>query len=1055
MEPVIENATIRPESLDGPSSHPRRRRDDLVQSPGPATGWLLPRFLRSKDWRGAFGNAIATGPLDRRSALFAILGSLAFLAIGSFCLTLSRHDAAFASVWLPNGIAVAILLLARLRNELPLLAGVFIAGLAAHSLAGTSGSATIWFAAANLAEIVIATWLIRRVCKGPLDITDLAQMGRFLLYAGLVGPIVSTVISTFAVGADPRVLFASASSWFLANSMGLILTIPAVTLIADAVRDRMVLTRAELAERSLIMLGGLLTVYIVFTRDAYPLLFLIPPITLLMAFRLGGLGTALYVPGVAIMAIWMTYAGYGPIVQNTTSDISKMYLIQAFVSANFLTGLPIAAILAGRARMTEQLIEGRAELELLAENVTDAVLSIDPQGRCTYASQSVRAVLGREPEDFVGHLITERGHDEAADSIAAVLERLLSGERDKERMTYRRLLDADDGTPVFIEADCAVAISPETGKRGGVIVSARDVTERVELELLLTRSRTHAEHAARAKSEFLANMSHEIRTPMNGVLGFAELMLQSELSEEHRRHTEMIVQSGRSMMLLLNDILDLSKIEAGQIAIDTAPLDLYAMVADCAVLHRPVAEKKGLDLVFNGPCTGTEGCTTGCDQCDGTAPPPWIETDALRLRQIILNLIANAVKFTEKGKVEISCEVRDGEFTIEVRDTGIGISPSRIKTIFAPFTQGESDTARRFGGTGLGLTISRQLAELLGGAIEVESQPSVGSTFRLTLPAIVAQPEFTPPRETEIIKPADLPQSARILLVEDHDVNRMLGMEMLERCGQKVAIAQDGNEAIAMIIDGVMRDKPFDLVFMDIQMPGCDGYAATRAVRADGIGPDLMPIIALTANAFPEDIAEARAAGMQAHLAKPLVFADLARALQRWLPTRIVDADEGEARPFAGAEELDVAQRTHRDIPSARRKKREEDTSQTTTLVEREIASTSISGLNAPPQTLSPSLVARWNRRRCEAIEAVRSALENGLLSGTSYSPDSIDGLARLVHKLAGTAAIFGEPELGDQAAAFERALRQELPGEVREALAFELLTVADDPADTLASLAK
>ncbi len=1005
---------------------------------------------------------VATGPLDQRSLVYALAAAVTFLSLGAMCVTVSRFDAALASVWVPNASIVALLFLGRLRNEVPVYTGVAIAGISVNIYFGNDISTSLIYTGANLVEIALVTWLTRRACGTKPEMTDLSHLGQFLLFGGMVAPIASALIAGMAMGPGLGTTLSAASSWFLANSMGMILTVPAVLLIAETLGEERVLTKVQIAERFALMIGGLFAAFLVFHQNEYPLLFLVPPVTLLVAFRIGGLGTALFVPGIALLTSWMTYSGVGPIVQNSTSDISKMYVIQAFIAANFLTGLPIAAILAGRYRMTAQLAAGRAELALLAENVTDAVLSVDSRGVCTYASPSVRDVLGREPEDFVGRLVTERSHEDATDHIASLLKRLLSGEADKDRLTYRRLLDTEDGKPVFIEADCAIAIVPETGERSGVIVSARDVTERVELEQLLIRSRKVAEHATRAKSEFLANMSHEIRTPMNGVLGFAELMLQGDLADNNRRHTEMIVQSGRSMMLLLNDILDLSKIEAGQISIDHAPLDLYATIAECAALHRPVAEKKGLDLIFEPPCGTATGCGGDCRLCTSEEPHPWIVTDALRLRQVLLNLIANAVKFTQQGSVVITCQLSETDLSIAVRDTGIGISPARIETIFAPFTQGENDTARRFGGTGLGLTISRQLAELLGGVIEVKSTPGDGSEFKLTLPAVTVEPEASEPRAMELVEPANIPQSARILLVEDHDVNRLLATEMLERCGQSVAIAHDGNEAIAMVIDSVMRDKPYDLVLMDIQMPGCDGYAATRAIRGEGIGPDVMPIVALTANAFPEDIAATREAGMQAHLAKPLVFADLARALQRWLPTRIVESENMEQdseerrasqseserpEPYAGES---VAERR------ANAGRRANDAGIACEGSDRQrISSKTGSGapmIDALPQGHSPSLINRWNERRSEAIEAVRTALERGALCDPSVSEEISDDLARLVHKLAGTAAIFGEPALGSQAAAFERALRQNLSGEERKTLASELLRVADGRGATLAS---
>ncbi|AWW73621.1 hypothetical protein CD351_04165 [Erythrobacter sp. KY5] len=959
-----------------------------------------------------FGSLLAVGTVDLKSIMAGLLAGIGFLLLGLACLSLSRFDAALASVWLPNACAVAMLLLVRARNELPLYAGIAAASATANFVAGFTLSSALVFTVANLIGIMLVTGLTRAKCGARPDMTNLAHLGRFLQYGGAVGPLTASAIAAFAIPAAGQPIWVGPLTWFLADSLGMILVVPAALLVADAVRSATAPNIATLLKRAVLTAAALVAVWLVFRQDVYPLLFMVPPITLFVAFRGGGIGTALFVPMIAVVASWMTVVGYGPIVNNSNSALDAVFVLQSFVAANFLTGLPIAAILAGRERMVEELERGRGELGLLAETITDAVLRLDRDRVCIYASPSVEEVMGRPAEDLVGHPIAARGPEDAHDRIENALDNLLSGRSDKERITYRRLLDDAEGTPVFIEADCAIVLDPVTGERDGVVVSARDVTERVELELLLTRSRRHAENAARAKSEFLANMSHEIRTPMNGVLGFAELMLQGDLEPDNRRHVEMIVQSGRSMMLLLNDILDLSKIEAGQIAIDNQPVDLVATLAECAQLHRPNAEGKGLRLHFTA-LDNSHDDHTDADQS------PWVAIDALRLRQIVLNLIGNAVKFTEKGSVDVQLCMEGDEFRVDVKDTGIGIGAKRVQTIFAPFTQGESDTARRFGGTGLGLTISRQLAELLGGRIEVCSETGIGSTFSLILPAHYVEPEIPVLSEPAQARTAELPQASRILLVEDHDVNRMLVTEMLERCGQNVALAHDGNEAIAMVIDSVMRGAHYDLVLMDIQMPGCDGYAATRAIRAEGIGAGDLPIIALTANAFPEDISAARDAGMQGHLAKPLVFADLARTLQRWLPTRIVE-DQGETRPSPAPS---------KSAPS--------DQAQPA----------------PPPQSQaaqghSPTLIQRWTERRSEAIEAVRGALEQGSLGGENIAEEIRDELARLVHKLAGTAAMFGEAQLGDQAAALERALRMGLDAETQASLAFELLSVADDPAD-------
>jgi PAS domain S-box-containing protein len=967
----------------------------------------------SDDASEAFGRRgwVAMGRIDRRSLIAAVIGGALFLGIACASLPLSRAGQTVSPVWLPNAFAVALLLRARLGNEVPFLLAAFAASLAANVVVPLPDHVALLFSLANLVEIIAVVAMTRSMSRPRPDMNRLPDLASFIWAGGLVGPLLSALLVAPVIGTRFDDSRAGAMTWFLTDSMAMVLVVPMALLLYDRIKGRLPPARAHPVESIALLAGGMICTFLVFRQTSYPLLFVIQPITLLHAFRLGSLGSALHVAGVAGVAGAMTWQGAGPIAASGGGALTDLQLLQAFIAANFLTGLPVSAILAGRDRMMDALAESKREVDLLAENATDAIIRYDLRGVCIYASPSVRDVMGLEPASLVGKPFGDRFRPEARDAAAAALHRLLDGVSERERIIYRRFLDRADGTPAFLDAQGAVARDPVTGARAGVVVAARDVTERIELELLLTRARRSAEKAAQAKSDFLANMSHEIRTPMNGVLGFAELMLQGDLAPEQRRFAELIVQSGRSMMMLLNDVLDLSKIESGQFAIDRAPLDLVASLEECAALHRPAAMRKNLSLTL---------CSEAIEDSDGRPVPrkrPWVLTDGLRLRQIVLNLLANAVKFTPAGAITVRYRVSQGEVRVSVEDTGIGIDPERIATIFQPFTQGESDTDRRYGGTGLGLSISRQLAGLLGGRIEVDSQPGAGSRFTLILPAPLADP---PRLASPALAPTGcnaapaLAAGSRILLVEDHDINRELVCEMLERCGQQVEVAHDGNEAIAMVIDSILRARPYALVLMDVQMPECDGYAATRAIRAEGVGPDLMPIIALTANAYPEDVAAARAAGMQAHLAKPVVFAELARALQRWLPTRIVET--GQAMP-APAERAAMLAR-------------------------------------------SPRLVARWQTRRREMIAAVRAALsEGGVLSAAPGADPAAapaqaerDQLIRLAHRMAGTAALFGEPALGQCAAELERALGSGEALEAGRTHARALLALAkqcDDPAVT------
>ena len=914
------------------------------------------------------------------------VGALAFGLLAWFSVELTRGESRIAAVWLPNALALAALLRFSIKHEWLLFVALFLANVTANLIGGDIPLVAMGLAAGNMLEIAIALVLVRRWCGRHPDIMNIKKMGWFVIAATVLAPAISATIATLVLHVTGPDVISNWSRWAITDGLSMLVIAPCAMIAIDSWRTRQRPSRLRALEWSAItMIGTTLTIAI-FAQTSYPFLFFVGPIVVLHAFRLGALGTAFSIIKIAVIATVFTSFGTGPINLTDGPMSAKLMVLQTFLASAFVIGIPVAAVLQRRKRIMRALDTGKRELDLLASNITDAVMRFDRNAICTYASPSVLEVLDREPSDLIGKPASAKLHPDARSEIVELERQLLEGEIEKKRITYRRLRNTEGGSPVYIEADCATIYDPETGERDGFVVSARDVTNRVELERQLVRARNHAEAAARAKSEFLANMSHEIRTPMNGVLGFAELLLQGDPNSEQKRQIELIVQSGRSMMMLLNDILDLSKIEAGHVKIDRAPVDLHKLLSECVDLHRANAERKGLRLAF-----------------DFLGPEPdggnhWISTDSLRVRQIVLNLIGNAVKFTGNGFVRVNYKFDWEGFCVEVSDSGVGIGQERLESIFHPFTQAEGDVARRFGGTGLGLTISRQLAELLGGRIEVRSEAGVGSTFTLHLPAEPAVAESGLGKVEAEIFLDSLPHGSRILLAEDHDVNRLLVTEMLERCGQNVAVAHDGNEAISMVFDGLLRGKPYDLVLMDVQMPECDGYAATEAIRAEAIGPDLLPIIALTANAYPEDIAAARASGMQAHLAKPLDFAELARVLQRWLPTRIVD--ESRSTPVVRCEEEYGAAKPGR----------------------------------------SPELVKRWLERRCEAVDAVRNAMEGGLLSELEHR----ERLARLVHKLAGTAAMFDEEELGLQASELERALKGDSSIVEREALAESLLETAD-----------
>lgn len=520
-----------------------------------------------------------------------------------------------------------------------------------------------------------------------------------------------------------------------------------------------------------------------------------------------------------------------------------------------------------------------ARSQLIIRDIQDGVITVDLKGEITSFNPGAEMLFERTARRATGMNISEFVDSvELADTLGELRRGVetVVGARPRFEMTGIRA----NGTRFPIELTVASHLREDSG--GELSLLVRDITERKLHEADLLRAKEAAEAASRAKSEFLAAMSHEIRTPMNGVLGFTDLLLESELRPEQRDLGESIQRCGQNLMNIINGILDFSRIEAGKFTFESAPFKPLPVVQDVINIVSTKASGKGLNLRFDRR----------------NEVPERLVGDAGRLSQILLNLIGNSVKFTNEGGVTVCwnwalLSDAKGELTVSVSDTGIGIEPDKHHLLFRNFSQIDSSSTRRFGGSGLGLAITKSLVELQGGKIGFSSEPGRGSVFWFSLPFEVAEP----PVEVLGISPTETPDAGRseagvpsapvrVLLVEDTPMNQKLALTFLKKSGCETDLAENGREAVDKV-----QSELYDLILMDCHMPVMDGFEATKAIRdwqARG-GPETngpasrTPIVALTASARLEDRDRCLQSGMDDFLTKPYKAAQLDAIIERWV----------------------------------------------------------------------------------------------------------------------------------------------------------------------------
>lgn len=569
--------------------------------------------------------------------------------------------------------------------------------------------------------------------------------------------------------------------------------------------------------------------------------------------------------------------------------------IIAYAGLTFL-GVVAAFLLFSRNLVRREVLEKAREVKAILETVTDGVITIDESGIVEGFTPSAERMFGYKAAEVVGRNVSmlmpqphARQHDQYIRNYISTGDAKIIG-IGREVVARHR-----SGTEFPMElniSDFTIA-----GKRM-FVGTVRDITARREAEARhnealeqlrhanimaevarqeLERSLQLAQDSNRAKSDFLANMSHELRTPMNGVLGMAHLLSETPLTPEQQQFVSTITGSASSLLALLNDVLDISKIEAGALELEYIPYSLHAVIKDTTGLLQPQAASKGILLGY---------------ELKGEVPRN-IWGDPGRMRQVLINLLSNAVKFTEVGHVLLQIiaepsELGIGQLNIMVHDTGIGIPESKLSGIFDKFTQADTSVTRRYGGTGLGLAISRQLVSMMGGNVKVSSTEGKGSCFSFTIP-------FTEASEDELTRfggeKKDVSQGvlychrkpvkqARALLVEDYHVNQLFARKLLANLGlTQLDLAENGLEAVALY-----RDNEYDIVFMDCQMPEMDGYLATEHIRKmENEKGRYTPVIAMTANAMIGDREKCLRSGMDDYLSKPIDIQQLRDVLNQWL----------------------------------------------------------------------------------------------------------------------------------------------------------------------------
>jgi PAS domain S-box-containing protein len=806
-------------------------------------------------------------------------------------------DTGISVVWPPSGFALAVLLRYGMRAIIPLWIGAAAADLIAGS---TPPLASVLMPALMLAEPLVGILLLR-LAGFDSSLRRLRDIAALVAVGAPISTLLNALAGLYVLGAlgvtDWADYWYNVLAWWGGDAGGIITVAPAILILTN--RGEQGIATQNWIEAGLLTLLAFaaLQLAVIWPNMSHggTAAFAVFPIVAWVALRAPrrvSIVVVLCISAVTLATAKLSGAGF----LGAQDALFELIGMHSFIACLTLTCLLLAALNLDKAQIEARLREREQFLSLAILGSNDGIWDWRPNEHRLWLSPRWKAQLGYAEDELPDSLSTWSAlvHRDDRDRVAQRFADFLEDRTASFEMVQRFRHKLGHDVHILTRG---IKMMDDEGRVTRVVGVHTDVTELLgaQEELRhqaaslaglardLEEQRRTADAANTAKSQFLATMSHEIRTPMNGIIGMLSLMLDSKLNTDQKRWASTALDSAETLLTIINDILDLSKLDAGKTEVDLLDFDVAGLVEGVAALLKVRATAKGIVLRTD------------------IAPsvPRWLKSDPTRLRQILFNLIGNAVKFTQRGEVVVlatagamrgdSCELR-----IDVSDTGIGITRDKMAGLFEPFRQGDSGMARRFGGSGLGLAIVKRLVKLLGGSVAVESTMDVGSTFTVLLPCgIVAAPLDRPaamPRDPA----SGMHRRASILIAEDNDINRELVMQMLARLGHNATTAGNGREALT-----AAQGRAFDLILMDIQMPEMDGVSAAAAIRAlPGIHGG-TPIVAVTANAMVGDRERYLAAGFDDYLAKPLHLGELQEVIARWT--------DGPTWPVNGGAEQAVA----------------------------------------------------------------------------------------------------------------------------------------------------